>query len=282
MLLENLGFSDWFREHLPDVVRENHNPARVVAVDKESYVVRSEIGETAADVTGRLMYKTESSLDFPTVGDWVLVQFYDEGTLAIIHQVLPRKTVLRRKVAGKKIEYQLIAANLDIAFIMQSLDANFNLRRLERYLVAVNESAIQPVILLSKSDLLAAGEIEQYVSRVREISSEYPVFPFSNRTGWGLEAIERMIQPGLTYCLLGSSGVGKTTLINRLLGRNTLAISDVREKDGKGRHTTTRRQLIVLANGGLLIDTPGMRELGTIGVETGLEITFQDIQTQAE
>lgn len=280
--LEDLGFNDWFRERQRESQRREYNIARVTAVNKENYTIRNEEAEISAEVTGKFMYEAESSLDLPAVGDWVYVQYFNENTLAIIHEILPRKSLLKRKVAGKKIEYQLIASNIDIAFIMQSADVDFNLRRLERYLIMVNESHIHPVILLSKSDLVSPDNLEQKTLEIKNMNPGCEILAFSNKTGKGLDEIQRILKLGKTYCLLGSSGVGKTTLINRLIGKNTFATDAVREKDGKGRHVTARRQLIILEQGGMIIDTPGMRELGNIGAHTGLDVTFKDIINLAQ
>jgi ribosome biogenesis GTPase len=211
------------------------------------------------------------------VGDWVFVQYYNDGTLAIIHDLFSRKSFLRRKSAGKEVDYQMIASNIDIAFIMQSCDFNFNLRRMERYLVMVNDGHIEPIILLSKSDLVSTEDIENRISEIRQARIGARVIAFSNKTAIGLETVQRVLEKGKTYCLLGSSGVGKTTLLNRLLGREVFETNPVREKDGRGRHTTARRQLTVLDNGALLIDTPGMRELGMIAVGASIDDSFSDI-----
>jgi ribosome biogenesis GTPase len=171
----------------------------------------------------------------------------------------------------------LIAANIDFAFIIQSLDYNFNLRRLERYLVMINEANITPVILLSKSDLLSEDEIKQKIKSVKEISEHTTILAFSNESGSNIDSIKNLLQLGKTYCLLGSSGVGKTTLLNRILGDARFETQSVSKKENKGRHTTTSRELIILENGAMLIDTPGMRELGNIAVDVGLDETFSDI-----
>jgi ribosome biogenesis GTPase len=277
MNLKDLGFSDWFKERFAEPLQPDHGLTRIVAVDKEKYRIRNELTEIPAEIAGRIMFTAGSNLDFPAVGDWVRVQYVDKGTFAIIHEILPRRSELKRKMAGKKIDYQLIAANIDIAFITQSLDVDFNLPRLERYLTMVNESNIQPVILLSKSDLLPPEQVEQKILEIREMNTHCEIIAFSNKTGQGLDEVKKTIKAGTTYCLLGSSGVGKTTLLNKLIGEEIFTTGDVRKKDGKGRHITARRQLIVLQQGGMIIDTPGMRELGNIGVDTGLQETFRDI-----
>jgi ribosome biogenesis GTPase len=277
MKLQDLGLNDWFQKHLEDSPPQEYNLARITSVDRENYLIRNEEAEIPAEVTGKMMFEAQSSFDLPAVGDWVLVLYFNENELAIIHGILPRKSLLKRKVAGKKIEHQLIASNIDIAFIMQSVEFDFNIPRLERYLTMVNEADIQPAILLSKRDLISAEELEKEIQATQSTNPGYEIIAFSNKTGEGLEDVHRKIQKGCTYCLLGSSGVGKTSLINRLIGEDIFATESVREKDGKGKHVTARRQLIILEQGGLIIDTPGMRELGNIGVETGIQETFSEI-----
>ena len=279
MKLEELGFSEWFQEKLRESEPSEFSLARVVSVSRDNYTIRNEDAELPAEVTGKLMYGTESNLDLPTVGDWVYVQYFNDNTLAIIQEIMPRKSLLKRKAAGKKVEYQPIASNIDTAFIVQSLDHDFNLSRLERYLTMVNDVYIMPVILLSKRDLVSEDELKQKISEIKSRNSDSDVVAFSNETGEGLDDIQSMLKKGQTYCLLGSSGVGKTTLINRLIGEDVFATAAVREKDSKGRHVTARRQLIVLDRGGMIIDTPGLRELGNIGVQTGLEETFAEISS---
>ena len=277
MKLKDLGLDDWFQARSKETSPNDFSLARITAVNKDKYLIRNEAAEVPAEITGKLMYSAESNLDFPTVGDWVYVQYFNDGTLAIIHEILPRRSLLKRKVAGKSIEFQLIAANIDTAFIMQSLDLNFNLRRLERYLIMANNSNIEPVILLSKRDLISTTDLEQDVLVIKNMNPDYEIFTFSNITGEGIDEIQKLIKPGKTYCLLGSSGVGKTTLLNRLIGQDKFVTGAIREKDGRGRHITARRQLTILDQGGMIIDTPGMRELGNIGVDLGIQETFSDI-----
>ena len=282
MKLEDLGFSDWFHQKWGESRLPECSMARVITVNKDNYIIRNPQAEVAAEVTGKLMYGAQSSLDLPAVGDWVCVQYFNQNTLAIIHEILPRISLLKRKVAGKKIEHQLIAANIDIAFIMQSVEFDFNLPRLERYLAMVNEGNIKPVILLSKRDLISSENLEKQKLAIKSTNPAYAVIAFSNKSGEGLEDIQKLIRRGKTYCLLGSSGVGKTTLINKLMGEDLYATDAIRKKDGKGRHVTARRQLVILDQGGLIIDTPGMRELGNIGIQTGLRKTFMDIYSLAQ
>lgn len=250
--------------------------ARVSAVDRARYLIRDEHGEVPAELTGRLLFTADSSTDRPCVGDWVCARHLDMEPRASIHRVLPRKSFLRRKAPGKDIDFQMIAANVDVAFIIQACHADFNVRRLERYLVMVTEGQVEPVLLLTKTDLVSADELEELIGRIRLAGIDARTVTLSNVTGAGLDRVRELLVPGRTYCLLGSSGVGKSTLINRLAGADGLATRDV-SHTGEGRHTTTRRHLIVLEGGALVIDTPGMRELGMLGVGDGLDDAFADI-----
>ncbi len=277
MELRTLGFDQWFEDKRSEALRPDCTVARVTAVHKDSYLVRDNNSEVLAELAGSFIYSVESSIDLPSVGDWALVQYHNDDTFAIIHGLLPRKSVLRRKKPGKKIDYQMIAVNIDSALIVQSCDFDFNLRRLERYLVMVNEGHIDPILLLTKSDLVSPEKLEQRISEVRRANIKCKVLPLSNVTGFGVDHVRELLQPGKTYCLVGSSGVGKTTLLNHIIGRDLFETNTVRISDGKGRHTTAQRQLIVLDHGAMLIDTPGMRELGNIGVSSGLEESFSDI-----
>jgi len=282
MNLADLGFDDWFQQKTADMKRPDLHVARVTRVDRERYLVRNETAEVQAEPTGKLLFSAGSGLDLPCVGDWVLVQYHNDDTLAIIHEILPRRTFLRRKAAGAKVDYQMIAANIDTAFIVQSCDANFNIRRMERYLVMAREGHISPTILLSKCDLVDESTLKGMHAEIAQAHIGTAVFSFSNTTLEGLQSLRRSLEKEKTYCLLGSSGVGKTTLLNHLLGRDEFETSPVREKDSRGRHTTARRQLSVLDNGALLIDTPGMRELGVIDVGSSIEESFSDIHELIE
>jgi ribosome biogenesis GTPase len=277
MELADLGFDSWFQKKREESQKPDFSVARITRVDRNRYLVRNEENEIQAEPTGKLLFFTDSTQDLPCVGDWAFVQYYNDGTLAIIHDLFPRKTFLRRKSAGNTVDYQMIASNIDIAFIIQSCDFNFNLRRMERYLVMANEGHVEPIILLSKSDLVSSEELEKRISEIRQAHIGAKVIAFSNKTALGLDTVQQVLEKGKSYCLLGSSGVGKTTLLNHLLGREVFETNPVREKDSRGRHTTARRQLIVLDNGALLIDTPGMRELGMIAVSTSIDDSFSDI-----
>jgi len=275
--LKRLGFNKWFQANADTEKMAELELARVISVHKDSYVITRGYNEVFAELAGKLIYSADSPVDLPTTGDWIYAHSYDEDSHAIIHHVFPRRTLIKRKTSGKNIEFQLIAANIDIAFIIQSLDSNFNLRRLERYLVMVNESNILPIVLLSKCDLLDEDEIEEKIESIKKVMPDITVLPFSNQSGRNLDKIRELLVFGQTSCLLGSSGVGKTTLLNSITGSYHFETNPVREKDSKGRHTTTHRQMIQLDCGAMLIDTPGMRELGNMSVDTGIDETFSEI-----
>jgi ribosome biogenesis GTPase len=274
--IEKLGFNNWFSDKV-DLSKTDFSIERVISVNKNSFVVSNGVKDIYAELTGKFLFNSEDSLDLPAVGDWVYAQLFDDDELAIIHDILPRKSLLKRKASGKKVEFQLIAANIDTAIIMQSLDSNFNLRRLERYLVMINEGKITPAIFLSKSDLISEEEIETKKNDIRKILPDITIASFSNNNASDIENIKTFFTSFKTYCLLGSSGVGKTTLLNNLINQELYKTQPIREKDGRGKHTTTRRELIVLENGSIIIDNPGMRELGVMSNESGLGDTFNEI-----
>jgi ribosome biogenesis GTPase len=275
--IEKLGFDKWFQDKTETSKSDSFEIVRVISVNKNSLTVSNGKKDIYAELTGKFLYNSDSPLDLPTVGDWVYAQLFDDDSLAVIHEIFPRKSLLKRKASGKKIEHQLIAANIDTAIIMQSLDSNYNLRRLERYLVMINESNITPVIFLSKSDLLSIEEIEYKKNEIIQIVSDIKIEVFSNNNKLDIENIKNYFTPYKTFCLLGSSGVGKTTLLNNLIHQDLYKTQPIREKDGRGKHTTTRRELIVLENGAIVIDIPGMRELGVISADSGLDDTFNEI-----
>lgn len=277
MTLQALGFDAWLQDRLRGKDRPECSPARVTTVDRDRYLVRNELREVPAELSGSFRFAVVDSLGLPCVGDWALVQVVDDGALAIIRDLLPRKTLLRRKTPFRTIDFQVIAANVDVAFLAQACDSDFSLRRLERYLAMVLEGGIRPVILLTKSDQISHGALQDLQAQVRSAQVPWDVVAVSSQTEGGLDALRRMLQPAMTYCLLGSSGVGKTTILNRLIGQDSFATGPVRAYDGKGRHVTARRQLTVLEAGAMLIDTPGMRELGALGLREGIAEEFGDI-----
>jgi ribosome biogenesis GTPase / thiamine phosphate phosphatase len=276
MKLSDMGFDQWFQAHLSDLPKEGLSIARISAVDRGSYLIRNQTGDVPAELAGKFYFQVESSVDLPCVGDWVTVQYHNNATEAIIHEVFPRKTFLRRKSAGEKVDFQMIAANIDVAFLVQSCHFDFNLRRMDRYLVMAADGGVEPIVVLTKTDLITPDQLEQKLAAMRSSTISARVLALSNLTGAGFDEFQQVLVSGRTYCLLGSSGVGKTTLINRLIGKNAFETRAVSET-GEGTHTTARRQLIVLNQGSMLIDTPGMRELGLLGASEGVNQGFQEI-----
>lgn len=254
---------------------------RVVSEHKERYVVKTPNADYEAEILGNLRFTAQSRADFPAVGDWVAMAEYDKNK-ALIHNVLPRKTIIERQTVGKKGEKQIIATNIDCAFIVQAVDRDFNINRIERYLAICNAAGVEPIIILNKIDLLnneSLNNIEQNIeNRIKNIA----VFAISNQSQQGIEQLKANIEKGKTYCLLGSSGVGKSSLLNTLLDKEFMQTDTISTSTNKGRHVTTHRELQVLDNGGIIIDNPGMREVGIADAANGLQTTFDQLLVLAK
>ena len=277
--LHALGWTDGHTTDFEPHAAAGLLPARVAAQHRGVYILFSELGELRAEAAGRLSHEAAGAGDLPAVGDWVAVAPRPEEGAATIRHVFARRTKFSRKVALAAAEEQVLAANVDAVFLLMSLNEDFNLRRLERYLATAWESGAQPVVVLTKTDLCPDWELR--VLEVEAIAFGVPVHAISNLTGEGLELVRSHLAPGRTIALLGSSGVGKSTLVNTLAGEELLATQEIREDDGEGRHTTTHRQLVLLPGGGLVLDTPGMRELQLWESSDGLSETFGDVEELA-
>jgi ribosome biogenesis GTPase / thiamine phosphate phosphatase len=269
-----LGWNETLAEQFEPHSAAGFVAGRVAVQHRGAYDVLTEVGELRCDVAGRLYDEASSPADLPAVGDWVAVSPRAEEHAGTIQAVLPRRTKFSRKTAWQATEEQVLAANVDVVFIVTSVNDDLNLRRLERYLILARESGAEPVVLLTKSDL--RRDVDDVVADVRSITFEVPVHAVSSVTREGFDELEGYLRPGVTATLLGSSGVGKSTLINRLAGEELLATQEIRD-DGRGRHTTTRRELVQLPNGALVIDTPGMRELQLWVADEGLDEAFADV-----
>jgi ribosome biogenesis GTPase / thiamine phosphate phosphatase len=276
MTLTDLGLTKEVTNYIENNNLSDFAVGRVTQEHRERYIVSTGDNEYDAEITGNLRFSANSRAEFPAVGDWVSISVYDTDR-AIIHNILPRKTILERPAVGKFGEKQIISANIDVAFIVQSIDNNFSINRLERYMTICYSSGIEPVLVISKIDLSAENDIKNAIMELEKRDKKIKYILLSNLTMHGIDQILDSLQPGKTYCVVGSSGVGKSTLINNLLKKNILKTGNISQSTNKGRHTTDHRELFVLENGGIIIDTPGMRELGTTENIKGIETTFQEI-----
>ena len=273
--LNQLGWNESLDQHFKSFQEQGLSVGRVAIENRDNYLILIGDEEYNAEVTGKLLFNTQSSSDLPKVGDWVVISIFETEKKAIIHEILPRQTKFSRKITGKKTEEQILATNIDYIFIVQSCDEDFSLRRLERQQVMVYEGGAQPIIVLNKIDL--CDNYEEYVSRVEKILDDVEIVAVSAKTESGIEELKMCLKAGQTFAFIGSSGVGKTSLINKIVGNEIFKTNEVRDKDSKGRHTTTRRELIRIPGGGMLIDTPGLREFQLWEAEDGLDEVYSEI-----
>lgn len=276
MILEDLGYTSERENFRTDNNLSAFETGRVIAEHKERYVVGTAEGEVEAEITGNMRFTANSREDFPAVGDWVALSSYDPE-FAVIHKILPRSSVIKRRAVGQFGEIQIIASNIDHAFVVQAVDRDYNINRLERYLTICNSSKVDPIIVLSKIDLIDEKRLSEILSQIKARIKDVPVIAISNESQDGYERIKAAIEKGKTYCLLGSSGVGKSTLLNNLSGKTIMRTDAISQTTNRGKHVTSHRELTILENGGILIDNPGMREIGLADSTNGLEITFDKI-----
>lgn len=281
MNLKKFGHYEQLEKFMLENNIDSSKVGRVIAEHKERYIVKTIQGEIDAEVTGSLRFAARGREDFPAVGDWVTLSSEDSD-FAVIHKILPRFSVIKRQSVGQFGEVQIIATNIDYAFLVQAVDRDFNINRLERYLTLCYSSKVLPIVVLSKVDLIDESQLSEILASIKIRISNVPIVTVSNEIENGYEAISAIIEEGKTYCILGSSGVGKSTLLNNISGQTIMKTDTIGQKTHRGRHVTSHRELIVLENGGILIDTPGMREMGLADSSEGLEVTFDRIVHQSQ
>jgi ribosome biogenesis GTPase len=284
--LPDLGYNAYFEAARKDLNLESFVVARVIVEYRGAYKVRNENGEYLAKVTGKQMFEAESREDYPAVGDWVAISDLD-GENAAVRGILPRKTMIKRisgdkDRAGLKNETQIIATNIDVAFIVESLDRDFNHNRFERYFAIAREGGVEPAIILNKIDLIPSDALNAILTEIKERFGNITIITTSTVNKDGLLELKRQIEKGKTYCFLGSSGVGKSSLINKLLGENVIKTESIGNRTGRGKHTTTNREMYFLDNGAIVIDNPGMREVGIADAVSGVNDLFSEIETLAK
>ncbi len=276
MNIYDLGYVKEFEDYILKNSLGDFEIGRVIAEHKERYIVKNEKGEFEAEITGNLRFSAKSRKDFPAVGDWVSL-INHEPNFAIIHSILPRFSTLSRQAVNKFGELQIIASNIDYGLILQSVNRDFNINRLERYLTLCYSSKIEPIIVVTKTDLTDEQNLNDLLNKIKIRIENVPVIHVSNETKAGIDKLEKLLYKGKTYCLLGSSGVGKSSLINNLIGQSRMKTASISESIDRGKHVTTHRELIPITNGAILIDNPGMREVGITDSSDGLENTFEAI-----
>jgi ribosome biogenesis GTPase len=276
MTLTDLGYNTKIEKNILENNLMAFTIGRVTQEHRERYIVSTGKHKYNAEITGNLRFTAGSREDFPAVGDWVAMTVFDSD-LAIIHSILPRKSVLERQAVGKYGEKQVVSANIDVALIVQSIDNNFNINRLERYLTVCYSANIEPVLVISKIDLATGTDLKKAINHLEKRDRKIKRILLSNTTQQGFDKLSGLLEKGKTYCVVGSSGVGKSTLINNLLKINILKTGKISESTNKGRHISDHRELFVLENGSIIIDTPGMRELGITESDEGIKTTYQEI-----
>jgi len=278
--LQNLGYDDFFESNRKKMGLDGFLMARVISEQKGTYKVKDQDGEYTGRITGKQMFEASLREDYPAVGDWVAIIKLDEER-AVIKKILPRKTIIKRKCNSKN-EAQVVGANIDVAFVVESVDRDYNLNRFERYFAIAKDGGVTPAIILNKTDLLTADELNVLSSQLKERFPDTDIIFTSVTKNDGVDELKRYIKKWKTHCFLGSSGVGKSSLINRLLGKDVIKTEDISSYSERGKHVTTVRQMYFLENGGIVIDNPGMREVGMTDVNAGIDDLFDAIVALAK
>ncbi len=280
-ILQNLGYDSQLDTFIQSHDLADFEIGRVIRESRQKYIIKTQLGNFNGQISGKLMHEAKSRADYPAVGDWVAIKQMEERE-AIIHEILPRKTIIERQAIGRFGKKQTIAANVDTAFVLQDIAHDFNLNRLDRLIAIGFASKIQPVVILTKIDVEEKSELADKAAQIKKRFTDIPILFLSNKSMEGFSAIQQLIEYGKTYCFIGASGAGKSTLINNLVGEKVMLTKSLREKSNKGQHTTSHRELFILKDSGILIDTPGMRELGIAESYKTLEATFEIIFTLSE
>jgi ribosome biogenesis GTPase len=273
--IEELGWDDFFESNRVKLELDVFQVARVISECRGGYRVKNAEGEYLAKISGKQIFKASLRVDYPAVGDWIAISKLEE-TKAMIEKILPRKTVMKRKYSGKD-ETQIIATNVDVAFAIESFDRDYNLNRFERYFAAASEGGIKPAIILNKIDLISKEELVLKFLEIRKRFKNIEIITASTLSDNGLDALKKYLVKGKTYCFLGSSGVGKSSLINKLLGGDKIKVGNIGGRSGRGKHTTTSREMYFLENGAIVIDNPGVREMGMTDISAGVDNLFDEI-----
>jgi len=281
LILNDLGYDSQLDTFIQSHDLADFEIGRIIRESKKKYMVKAELGNYNGQISGKLRHEAKSRSDYPAVGDWVAIKPMEKDQ-AIIHEILPRKTIIERQAIGRFGKKQTIATNVDVAFVMQDITHDFNLNRLDRLIAICFASKIQPVVILTKIDIAEKFELADRMAQIDKRFNDIYIFLLSNKSMEGFSAIQNMIEYGKTYCFIGASGAGKSTLINNLVGEKVMLTKSLREKSHKGQHTTSHRELFILKDSGVLIDTPGMRELGVAESFKTLESTFEIIFTLSD
>jgi ribosome biogenesis GTPase len=282
MNLTKLGLTEQYKKIIQDNNPEGFDTGRVIAEHRERYRVMTSTGEYEGEITGNLRFTARDREDFPAVGDWVTLTTFNPGDPAIIHRIMPRRSLIKREAPGEPGTVQVIASNIDYGLLVQATDRDFSINRLERYITLCRSARVIPIIVITKTDLAGEQRTQELTDSIRKRVEDVPVIAVSNITRTGYDTLTTLLEPGKTFCLLGSSGAGKSTLLNNLAGSDIMSTGAISTSSERGRHITSHRELFLLESGAIVIDNPGMREVGMADAATGLQGTFDRIYELAE